>query len=220
MTPTSNSTPAERPSAGKERLKLLGIAKESTRRPGTYVVVETGDVGHKYGLRCPKCGHAFAIQPMEAGARRACCPHCQTPVIYVAVSTEPDRQQPVAQQSSPTVVAAEGSNHLMGAIAHGRWIFRKIVSLRLGANYIGRTDHRNPSDIEFDDGNMSARSVRIDVSLMDRGGYAFKFTVLRATNPVYVNGTQYSTGESVYLNFGDKLQLGSTKLEFTEAKKK
>ena len=53
---------------------------------------------------------------------------------------------------------------------------------------------------------------------MDSGGYSFKLTVVRATNPVYVNGTQYAVGESVYLNFGDKLKMGSTKLEFTQAK--
>jgi hypothetical protein len=83
-----------------------------------------------------------------------------------------------------------------------------------GKNVVGRYDESKNSDIAIkNDSAMSRRSIEIDVMHSDKG-YAFKLTVLSATNPVLHNNNPLMPGESISLNFGDSIILGKTKFRF------
>lgn len=51
-------------------------------------------------------------------------------------------------------------------------------------------------------------------------GFLFKFTVVKATNPVCVNDKRLTVGESIYLTYNDNITMGKTHLTFKKTKQK
>ncbi len=83
---------------------------------------------------------------------------------------------------------------------------------------IGRKDRNEPSEISLNDDYVSRQSAVIE-PIRNESGFLYKFTVLRASNPVFVNGRELLVGNSIYLNYGDTIKLGKTTLTFKKAKK-
>lgn len=99
-------------------------------------------------------------------------------------------------------------------LVKGGIFFRKEYNLTEGHHIIGRFDKtgESHSDFEIKDRTASLRSLRIDVS--NHGGeYEYVLTVLRAFNPVKLNGVAMDSGDRAELCHGDKIQLGLTKLK-------
>ena len=71
---------------------------------------------------------------------------------------------------------------------------------------------------EFDDEEMSRRSVLLDV-IQKNDGFYYKLTVKKAMNPVLHNNKELEEQESVYLNYGDAFQIGRTVIHFKKADK-
>jgi hypothetical protein len=105
-----------------------------------------------------------------------------------------------------------------GMLTWGNIFRRKKFVLHEGSYFIGRKDSACPSDIEFDDEEMSRRSVLLDV-IQKNDGFYYKLTVKKAMNPVLHNNKELEEQESVYLNYGDAFQLGRTVINFKKADK-
>ena len=110
------------------------------------------------------------------------------------------------------------NQHSTGMLTWGNIFRRKKKVLHEGSYFIGRKDSTYPSDIEFDDDEMSRRSVLLEV-IKKNDGFFYKLTVKKATNPVLHNNKELEEQESVYLNYGDAFQIGRTVIHFKKADK-
>ena len=101
-------------------------------------------------------------------------------------------------------------------LTHIRWfgLYKQKYPLYEGKTTVGRYDLESPSDIAIKgDGTMSRQSVVITIEDED-GDFVFKLKVMNTTNAVKVNNIQIKEGRSVYLEFGDIIVMGNTKLKF------
>ena len=94
-------------------------------------------------------------------------------------------------------------------IVWGGLFSRKSYILRDGDNWIGRMDNEEPSDIMVKDQYMSRRSAHIQV-IRQKGEMLFKFIVEHCTNSVKVNGKAIEQGQCIYLNYEDRIEMGTT----------
>ena len=87
-------------------------------------------------------------------------------------------------------------------------------TLKNGNYTIGREDSENQPEIPISgDVTVSRRSVRLEVFNGHDGDNQFNFTVMKAVNPVTVNGKRLMPGESIFLTIGDKIRMGKTDME-------
>ncbi len=83
-----------------------------------------------------------------------------------------------------------------------------------GKTIVGRYDKDLPSDISLKgDNTISRQSIIINIEA-DNYGFDYKLRVVNATNIVRVNNQLVRIGEEVFLEFGDVIILGNTKLIF------
>lgn len=86
--------------------------------------------------------------------------------------------------------------------------------LKYGETTIGRFDVAEQSDIPIrHDESISRRSVCINITPYSNFT-EYRMTVLKATNPVFVNGKKIPEGKYALLANGDKIRLGNTKFRF------
>jgi DNA-directed RNA polymerase subunit M/transcription elongation factor TFIIS len=161
-------------------------------------------VGVKYKLTCPHCHKMeFGFMTEKPGHRTISCPSCKGKCgLEVRKKTiRIDLTGPIQALHGKLILLRKG------------WL-NKDYHLSDGKNVVGRYDESKNSDIAIkNDSAMSRRSIEIDVMHSDKG-YAFKLTVLSATNPVLHNNNPLMPGESISLNFGDSIILGKTKFRF------
>jgi len=87
------------------------------------------------------------------------------------------------------------------------------IRLLSGTTIVGRRDPNTPSDIQFNDPEMSRRSVRLDIE--GSGPMPpVTLTVQKDLNPVLVNGRRIQRGESIRLMIGAKIKMGQTEITF------
>ena len=206
-----------------ENHQFANLGKPKELKPGIYGVKKTAVVGRIYAINCPKCDRQLLLKAKSSGVFRVTCPGCKTPVIYRAS----DRNDAVTTEKTEKVnlpnkvterIRVGRKQHIDGKLVWGGLFNRKTYTLHEGENYIGREDQDAPSDVSIKDDYASRRSVKIDV-LPGNKGYSYKLTILKATNSILVNGQSLSTGNSLYLNYGDTIVLGNTTLIFKKAKK-
>lgn len=90
---------------------------------------------------------------------------------------------------------------------------KQYFPLHVGENIIGRKDNAQPSDVAIDgDMTISRKSMKITVAPMGCNNYSYLLTVLKATNPVQVNGVPVAIGQTVPLMMGTSILLGQTLL--------
>lgn len=167
---------------------------------------------------CPDCEKKFRFDFQSDGKKSVNCPHCNAPLeIQVkegcVVRMEKKKTKPLDIQGM------SGKGKLSIVRFHGLlggW-GKKSYPLHVGSNTIGRYDEDLRCDIEIkNDDYMSRRSVVIEVIQKEKG-FLFKFTVLKAANPVMHNNKPLVVGESIYLNYGDSIRLGNTTFNFEKA---
>ena len=172
---------------------------------------------------CSSCGMKLRIRNPQVGQHSVRCPKCQSVQTYTygapaAPQTPAPPVPPVPQPVNKTKPVQGNYNLATGCLVQSRGMFRSdtVYPLAGKETIIGRRDSTAPCDVMIDDATMSRRSVSITAEAKNKG-ITYKFTVLNATNKVLHNGTPLSVGSSVYLNFGDTLVLGRTKLKFQKA---
>lgn len=217
-------TRAKAGASNKPQLAQIGIPQKAQGDNRIYIIKERALTGKMYLFKCPECGFSLINKVVTPGNNKWRCPKCQTLTGFVAISQSPqDRQQDEAKAKEeqekriPTHKIKDGRLAGIGELVYGGFLSSKHFPLREGTVTIGRRDADVPSDLQLDDEYISRRSVTID-TLRGDNGYSFKFTVKKATNPVYVNSTEIMVGNSLYLNYGDTITIGCTKLTFKKTK--
>ncbi len=207
----------------RHRIKVLGKAV-ATPVEGTWVVMEPADVGKRYAVRCPRCKSPIVLFPDKEGVRRATCRKCGAIVAFNAVggtvpadaaNQQQQAQRSVAQQAPAqqlsTVMSDVDTVAGIGRLEWRRLLFTRHHNLAVGEITLGRQDSSAPSDLMWNDKKMSARSVKLTVEQGERG-FTYRLTVLRATNPVLVNGRREAVGNTIFLRLGDVITMGNTRI--------
>lgn len=193
-----------------------------------YRIMDKAVMGKTYTIVCEKCGKSFTTTPKQLKGNIEKCPYCKAVYGYnakkgvVKQTVKTQTEEAKSDESAPDTGKIKLRNVLKypGILEWGGLFFKKKALLHIGKNTIGRKDDREPSEISFSDEYMSRKSVEIDVEKDNNtGGYRFKLTVLRASNPVIVGSNQLMVGNSIYLNYGDTIKLGNTVITFKEGKK-
>ena len=189
---------------------VLGKAELSNR--GVYIVKDAAAAGVKSKFACPECGKWVMVNSPKAGKFYVKCNHCGTPTaVKVEEKSEQETEKVNAKKRTRSVSLANDMER--GQLIWGGFFSKKRHELRNGATVLGRNDPEEPSDLMFDDPTMSCRSVLLEVDAKDA---SCKLSVMRATNPVYVNAVNYPEGSSIYLNFGDTLKMGRTTIVYNK----
>lgn len=207
-------------------LQPLGNPQPVEGRQHLYVVLDKVIKGRQYGLECPECHSPGVVGAEATGISKWVCPQCGCGVAFKVV--EPPAEPPKAAIPEPakpaeppkeTQAFKQGDTHNVGEMVWGGLLGRKRVRLREGTLTIGRKDDDLPSDIAIDDHYVSRRSATLEVTDTP-DGFLFKFTLVKATNPVSVNDRQLAVGESIYLAYNDNITMGKTHLTFKKTKQK
>ena len=134
------------------------------------------------------------------------CPECDT---YICFSSRGEEGAPVKRRTQ--IIAGNDFATHDGILVWSRDSQVMSEVLPVGDTVIGRADVNEPSDISIDDYTASRRSIKISVTKGNQTGkYNFKLTVLRTTNPVFVNQNALYSKSTIYLNYGDTIKVGET----------
>ena len=202
---------------------------KSSKKEHFYAVPQRVPIGALCKIVCPECSFSLVEKTSKIGNYKWVCPHCNTIVGFVVVNPEQVEEQKEQPNQDASIEEPVGSKEEspkphtkkidnenlcnLGELAWGGFFSRKHYPLRVGTIYIGRKDEGEPSDLQLEDSYVSRRSALLEVLSSDKG-FLFKLTVKHASNPVYVNSSEISVGNSIYLNYGDVLIFGKTKMTF------
>lgn len=205
---------------------------KSSKKEHFYAFAQRVPIGALGKIVCPECDFSIVKKISKVGNHRWDCPQCKAIIGFVVVNSEQVEEQkeqpnqdasieePVsskeaeAESPKPHTKVIDNDNLCnLGELAWGGFFSRKHYPLRVGTIYIGRMDDGEPSDLQLEDSYVSRRSALLEVLSSDKG-FLFKLTVKHASNPVYVNSSEISVGNSIYLNYGDVLIFGKTKMTF------
>ena len=202
---------------------------KSSKKEHFYAFPQRVAIGALCKIVCPECSFSLVEKTSKIGNYKWVCPHCNTIVGFVVVNPEQVEEQKEQPNQDASIEEPVGSKEEspkphtkkidnenlcnLGELAWGGFFSRKHYPLRVGTIYIGRKDDGEPSDLQLEDSYVSRRSALLEVLSSDKG-FLFKLTVKHASNPVYVNSSEISVGNSIYLNYGDVLIFGKTKMTF------
>ena len=202
---------------------------KSSKKEHFYAFAQRVPIGALCKIVCPECSFRLVEKTSKIGNYKWVCPHCNTIVGFVVVNPEQVEEQKEQLNQDASIEEPVGSKEEspkphtkkidnenlcnLGELAWGGFFSRKHYPLRVGSIYIGRKDDGEPSDLQLEDSYVSRRSALLEVLSSDKG-FLFKLTVKHASNPVYVNSSEISVGNSIYLNYGDVLIFGKTKMTF------
>ena len=202
---------------------------KSSKKEHFYAFAQRVPIGALCKIVCPECSFCLVEKTSKIGNYKWVCPHCNTIVGFVVVNPEQVEEQKEQPNQDASIEEPVGSKEEspkphtkkidnenlcnLGELAWGGFFSRKHYPLRVGTIYIGRKDDGEPSDLQLEDSYVSRRSALLEVLSSDKG-FLFKLTVKHASNPVYVNSSEISVGNSIYLNYGDVLIFGKTKMTF------
>lgn len=194
------------------------IGPIASTKQGIYVIKSKPAIGTPYFAKCPVCGKEVDIVATEEKPQQVKC-SCNAVVAFVGKKAEKKTEEDVLETVPTEKISKRKKNMRRGIVQWGTWPFQQSYLLEEGNNFIGREDETEKSDIQLKDAYVSRQSLNIEV-LLSESGYLFKLHVCKATNPVYVNGVEHGEGTFVFLNDGDTLRLGKTKLRFILEKRK
>lgn len=215
----------------KQRVPILG-KPELVEKKGVYRITTPANINQPYAFLCPQCGKPVLLKAIKTGVKAVACKFCGIKTYIKVVEPQQEEKKNISpnnkdktkktteQEESPSVTIKVRSKkqRSTGMLTWGNIFLRKKFILHEGSYTIGRKDNTYPSDIEFDDDEMSRRSVLLEV-IKKNDGFYYKLTVKNATNPVLHNNKELEAQESVYLNFDDAFQLGSTVINFKRVNK-
>ena len=199
---------------------LVGVAQPAAflcKTCGKPVIFKLPQPG-LMGVKCRQCGTLTYVKakPVEAPAQQTAAPGVEKP----QPAKTDDKQKQQDEEPKKTVVVGSGrGNRSQGVLIWGNIFNRKKFPLSEGTYVIGRKDSKDHSDIELEDKEVSRRSVVLEVTRKENGRFFFKMTVKKALNPVLHNNRPLGVSESIFLNYGDSIQLGRTVINFRELKK-
>lgn len=218
-------------SGKKQQIPVLGKPVPVPDK-GVYLIKTPAKLNKAYGFICPECGKPVLFKIGKPGVAGVSCKKCQAKTFVKVVeeaapAAEPKKpakkqkkQEPSAQEETRKthIVHPPHKDRCTGMLTWGNIFRRKKCVLSEGTYTLGRRDSDYPSDIQFDDDEMSRRSVLLEV-IRKPDGFYYKLTVKKATNPVLYNNKVLDVDESVYMNFDDAFQMGRTVIHFKKVEK-
>lgn len=194
------------------RHRHIGKPMAVPGRKHLYIYKERAETGCTYTIECPECSFSETKTVDHEGNLKWTCKQCNTIIGFKAVTKK--------QSDHIThIFNTQRKNRYVGELTWGSIIMSKKVLLQSDSCItIGRKDDEMPSKISVNDPYMSRQSAKLETIRKDNG-YTFKFTVVNASNPVFVNDTHLKPGNSIYLNYGDTIKLGKTRFTFRKSKK-
>ena len=185
---------------------LLGEPHKMFEDDNLYVINERAEIGKSYTFICPQCHSHFIGQALTDEVQKLRCPDCDT---YICFSTKGSEHVPSRMKT--LAISENVQSTPPGTLIWTRESQLQSYTLEQGVTIIGRNDPNESSDIPLDDATASRRSVKIEVTKGEKTGrHIFRLTVLRTTNPVYVNYNALYSKSSIYLNYGDTIRIGET----------
>jgi hypothetical protein len=174
---------------------------------------------------CDECKKIFKIyKPAIPGRYPVTCPFCKHQNILEIKPTEvtvrvkkPESEN--TKEPMPTVPGMMTTEPTVGMLVWRKFLLQKRVVLEDGVNTIGRWFDGESPKVSINDKYISRNSAAIIVENTLEKGTTYLFVLKKTKNPVLVNGRQMKVGESIYLQFGDTIQMGNTTLTFKKAKK-
>lgn len=217
-------TPIE---SNQNALRIIGTP---VMKEGRYVLNEFAILNKECGWICPCCNNEVRICPSVGGQQVFSCSTCHTE-FQVNVDCQADTFLPTKKKKPamgllitpmavtpappmPNGPVSGGEQRHEAFLQWGGMFSKKKYLLQQGQTFIGRKDRQKPSDVEFDDPEMSRQSVRIDIVPDEKGGLAYMFCVLKSLNPVMVNGKAIDQGLTIKLYNGDNITMGKTTMTF------
>lgn len=231
---SNNATARTQRTTQKNVHPEIGEAHPIKNMQGKYKITKQAVVGQLYKVPCPnpECDFSVIRKPTKTGWHKSVCPKCGSTVYYEVIdestkqgagkantATTGQQNAETSGDASTIMIDPRKRQTSLGQLTWGRFP-KQHYALHLGINTIGRKDPELPSDVQINDKYASRRSASIHVTHDDIKGYLFKFTVDKATNPVYVDSTEVKVGESIYLSYGQIIKLGNTALTFKKIEKK
>ncbi len=201
---------------------FLGRATESAKYRGVYRITERAEPGREYVIECPCCTERFNTRAEGEQLMKVRCPKCNTLICY---SSKPQKPVPAAQASQPeqqktSIVRYYDPMSSNRSPAQLSWPGQKPIDLEPRTYIIGRDDPDDPSDIRIADNAVSRRSLKLEVTQDPiKENYKFLLTLLKTTNPVFLDEEELVEGDSIYLRYGDTISIGQTTLLFKEKKR-
>ena len=221
---------------------ILGEPVAVPGKKNKFLIKKKAVEGQEYLFRCPQCGTYRVQEAGEAGKLLEWdCPKCAAKIYYQSKAPETPstdngnaeesvdtselqetskKNSKKTKKSGPTHPFASASDPNHAVLTWGSFLSRGKYILAPGEHFIGRKDPTSVSAVMVNDKYASTRSVSIDVVPVDEkhSGFLYKMTVHKATNPVYHNSKELAVGNSVYLEYGDIIIIGKTKLTFNKGK--
>lgn len=193
-------------------------------------MAEQNDINNIMACVCPHCQQTVRIRrPQTPGRYKFTCTSCSKP-FALSFKDETQMEETEEKTEAPTdagghtpenVVRVHRDNDryttIGGLIEKHRGFFGKDKThpLHLGAQYIGRSDNKTPSDISLMDDTVSRQSLVLTVDQhRDDSGitYSYSLKVHRSKNPVLHNGVALLKDEEILLHINDVITVGKTRL--------
>lgn len=177
-------------------------------------------------MPCEGCLKPFKVyKPLKSGRYPVTCPYCGhdnilevKPIETPAQTLKLGKKELGKKEPMPTIPGIMTIEPSVGMLVWRKYLLQKKVVLEDGVNTIGRKYEGESPKIPINDKYISRDSAVIIVeNTLDRGT-TYQFVLKKTRNPVLVNGRLMKVGESIYLQFGDTIQMGHTILTFKKVK--
>lgn len=203
-----------------------GVSSDNSQAMPRHITLpsNTEDV---YKFMCPHCSsQGMAVKGSGKNLVKTGCPKCkgrvdviidrnQQSTELVGGDDEDDFSDPAEEAPSKAAIRVFTKRRFLPDA-------KTDYPLKKGVYIIGRDDPDNPPEIPIaGDSTVSRRSVQVEV-VEDHGNgeTLYPLTVLKATNPVSLNGKRLREGDNVFLSFNDRLTMGKTEIVFIKYSRK
>lgn len=173
----------------------------------------------KIAIKCPKCGSRLALPVIEedlGSKKQEVCTKCHNKFL-VSIPTSLSSKF----DSEPTNIGSEDEQVilLLETVANEQTAFQ---SFELASDYytIGRKNSSGPAarpDVEVTTTDM--KMSRKHAAIRRKGKTGFTLKDMGSKNGVIFNGTKLEPNEEVYLDDGDRFNLGDTTFRVAFAEK-
>ena len=204
--PANAFAPADNSGAPTKRIPVEETPDDIYRFPcphcGGYNICLKGGGRNLLKVTCPKCKGNISVSVDR--------PTPQTELVSIGNDSFEEEFEQFDSEDSPKISTA------LRVFTKRRFLpdIKTDYTLKNGNYTIGREDSENQPEIPISgDVTVSRRSVRLEVFNGHDGDNQFNFTVMKAVNPVTVNGKRLMPGESIFLTIGNKIRMGKTDME-------
>ncbi|MFI3267272.1 MAG: FHA domain-containing protein [Rikenellaceae bacterium] len=173
-------------------------------------------------IKCPVCGAVLTIKTIPGLENKSIsCPICKVTSKFTDYKkpsetvSKPEEDVKTAYFNGNNASQQTGANNnTIGQLRHVD--SRKLYSLKLGTNIVGRKAVTSKADVQIDtnDKTMSRSHSLIEVIKLDNGAYVHHFSNANNKNETFLDSQKVGTGDKFILNDGDTIKMANVVLKF------